>query len=60
MYVSCRKYVLINNDTTWEKTTIDNCDVTIESLDSVQIVDLLGIYILDTLGKSINLNSIGI
>ena len=54
------KSVLINNDTTWEKTTTDNFDVTMGSFDCVQIADQVGIYILDTLGRFINSNSIGI
>ena len=36
----------------------DNFDVTMGSFDSAQIADLVGIYILDTLGRIINLNNI--
>ena len=40
--------------------TTNNFDVTIGSFDSVQIAELVEIYILDTLGRYINLNCIGI
>ena len=53
-----RKSVLINNDVTLVKTWTDNFDVTIGSFDSAQVADLVGIYILDTLGRITNLNSI--
>ena len=55
-----RKSVLINNDTTWVRTETDDLDVTMGSLDSAQIADLVCIYILDILGKITNLNNIGI
>ena len=38
----------------------DNFDVTVGLFDSVQIAGLAEIYILDTLGRFLNLNSIGI
>ena len=53
-----RKSVLINNDVTLVKTWTDNFDVTIGSFDSAQVADLVGIYILDTLGRITNLNNI--
>ncbi len=37
----------------------DNFDVTLGSFDSSQIADLDGIYILDTLGRIIDLNNTG-
>ena len=56
--LACKKSELIYNNTTWGKTTIGNFDVTIGSFDSAQIADLVGIYILDTLGRFLNLNNI--
>ena len=38
----------------------DNCDVTMESFDCTQIADIAEIYILDTLGRFLNLNNVGI
>ena len=38
----------------------DNFDVTMESFDSAQIPDLVGIYILDTLGRFLNLSNMRI
>ena len=38
----------------------DNFDVTMVSFDSTQIADLVRIYILDMLGRFLNLNNIGI
>ena len=52
--------MLINNDTTWVKTGIDNFDVSMGSFDSAQIADWVSIYILDTLRRIIDLNIIGI
>ena len=58
--LACKKSVLINNYTTWEKMTTNNFEVTMGSFNSTQIADLVGIYILDTLGRFINLNSFSI
>ena len=57
---ACRKSVLIYDDTTWEKMTTNNFDVTMGLFDSAQIADLVGIYILDTLERFLNLNCINI
>ena len=58
--LTCWKSVLIYNNTTWEKMTTDNFDVTMESFNTAQIADLVGIYILDTLGRFLDLNNISI
>ena len=57
--LACRKSVLIYNNTAWGKTITDNYDVTMGSFDSAHFADLVGIYILDTRGKFLNLNNIG-
>ena len=54
------KSALVYNNNTWEKKATDNFDVTMGSFDSAQIADLVGIYILDTLGRFLNLNNVGI
>ena len=46
----CRKSVLVYNNTTWQKKKKDTFDVVIGSFDSIQIADIVGVYILDTLG----------
>ena len=58
--LASRKSVLFYNNTTWEKTTTDKFDVTMGSFDSSKTVDLVGIYILDKLGRFLNLNNVGI
>ena len=55
--LTCRKSVLVYYNTTWEKKTTDNFDITMESFDSAQIAELEGMYILDTLGRFLNLNN---
>ena len=46
--LACRKSVLVYNNTSWQKKTTDNFDVTMGSFDSAQITDLVGMHILDT------------
>ena len=58
--LACRKSVLVYNTTTWEKKTTNNFDITMGSFDSAQIADLVGIYILDTLGRFLNLKNVRI
>ena len=43
-----------------KKMRTDNFDVTMGSFDSAQIADLVGMYILDMLGRFLNLNNISI
>ena len=45
---------------TWIKITTNKFDVPIGAGDSVQIADLVGIYILDTLSRIINPKQIGL
>ena len=42
--LACRKSILFYNNTTWEKTTIDNFDVTMGSFDSARIAVWRNIY----------------
>ena len=58
--LACRKSVLTKNDTTWLKTGTDNFDITFGSFDSAQIADLVGIYILNTLSRIIDLKNISL
>ena len=55
-----RKSVLVYNNTTWEKKATDNFDITMGSSDFALIADLVGIYILDTLGRFLDLSNIRI
>ena len=55
-----RKSIHINNNSTSVKTGTDDFDVTMGSFDSPQIADLVGIYILNALGRITNLSNIGI
>ena len=57
---TCRKPILSDNEKAWVKSHIDNFDVPISAYDWAQIADLIGISILDTLGRIINLNHIGL
>ena len=49
--IAYRKSVLVYNNNTWQKKTTDNFDVAMGLFDSVEISDLVGIYILDILGR---------
>ena len=42
------------------KSHVDNFDVPMGAYDSAHVVDLIGIYILDTLGRIINLEQVGL
>ena len=44
----------------WVKNYVDNFDLTLGSFNSAQIADLVAIYILDTLGRIVNFNQIGL
>ena len=52
--------MLVNSDTAWVKTGRDNIDDTLGSFDSAQIIVLVGIYILNTLGRIVDSNNIGL
>ena len=43
--LACRKTVLKNNDSTWITAGLDNFDLPMGEYDSVQIADLVGLYI---------------
>ena len=53
-----RKSVLVYNHTTWQKKITDNFDVIMCLFDSAQIIDFVGIYILDTLGRFLDSSNI--
>ena len=46
-------------DNTWIKNYVNNFDVTMGSLDSTQIADLVGICIFEKLNRILNFNQIG-
>ena len=54
-----RKTVLANNDSTKIKTGLDNFDIPMGGYDSAQIADPVGLYILNTLSRTIDLIQIG-
>ena len=56
----CRKSILLDSKRTWVKSYMDNFDVPMDSYNSAQIVDIIGIYILDTLGRIIDLKQVGL
>ena len=60
LILACRKSVLNLHNSTWIKNNLDNFDVSMGAYDSSQIADLIGIYILDTLSRIIELKYIGI
>ena len=49
--LASRKTVLSDNRRSWVKSHVDNFDVPMGAYDSAQVADLVGIYILDTLGR---------
>ena len=57
--LACRKTVFKNNDSTWIKTGLDNFDVPLGGYDSAQIADLVGLYILYTISRIVDLIQIG-
>ena len=59
-FQACRKSILSDNRRTWVKSQVDNFDVPIGAYDSAQVADLIGIYILDTLGRIVNLEQMGL
>ena len=58
--LACRKSVQSDNRRTWVKSHVDNFDVPMGAYDSAQVADSVGIYILDTLGRIINLELVGL
>ena len=53
------KSILADNRKTWVKSHMDNFDAPMGDYYSVQVADLIGIYILDTLGRIVNLEQVG-
>ena len=58
--LASRKSVLSDSHRTWVKSHVDNFDVPMGAYDSAQVADLVGIYILDTLGRIVNLEQVGL
>ena len=50
--LACRKSILSDNRRTWVKSHVDNFDIPMGVYDSA---DLVGIYIIDTLSRIVNL-----
>ena len=57
---ACRKTILKNNESPWIKAGFDNFDVPMGGYDSAQIADLVGLYILDTLSRIVDLIQLGL
>ena len=58
--LACRKTVLSDNRRSWVKSHVDNFDIPMGAYDSAQVADLVGIYILDTLGRVVNSQQVGL
>ena len=58
--LACRKPILSDNYRTWVKSHVDNFGVPMGAYDSAQVADLIGIYILDTLGCIVYLEQVGL
>ena len=54
--LACRKS---DNHRTWVKSHVDNFDVPMGAYDSAHLADLVGIYILEMLGRIVNLKRWG-
>ena len=58
--LASRKSVLSESRRSWVKSHVDNFDVSMGAYDSAQVADLVGIYIIDTLGRIVNLEQVGL
>ena len=58
--LACRKSILADNHRTRVKSHEDNFDIHVGAYNSAQVADLIGIYILDTLGCIVNLEQMGL
>ena len=58
--LACRKSILSDNRRTWVKSQVDNFDIPMGAYDSVNVADLIGISILDMLGRIVNLEQVGL
>ena len=54
-----RKSILTDSRRIWIKIYVDNFDVPMGAYNSALIADLIGIYILETLGRIVNLEQMG-
>ena len=52
------KLMLSDNRRTWVKSHVDNFDVPMGTYDTARVAELLGIYILNTLGRIVNLQQV--
>ena len=57
---TCRKSFLTDNKSIRIKNCTDNFDISMGAYNSTQIADLIGIYILDTLGRIIDPKQVGL
>ena len=60
LILTCRKFILTDSRFTCIKNYTDSFDIPMDSFNSAQIADLIGIYILETLGKITDLKQIGL
>ena len=58
--LASRKSVLSDSHRSWVKSHVDNFDIPMGAYVSAQVADLVGIYILDTLGRIVNLEQVGL
>ena len=56
----CRKSILSESRRTWMKSHVDNFDVPMWAYDLAQVTYLVEIYILDTLGRIVDLEQVGL
>ena len=53
--LACKKSFLSDNHRIWVKSHVDNFNVPMGVYNSAQVSDLIGVYILDTLGRIVYL-----
>lgn len=58
--LASRRSILKYNDANWVKKYNESFDVPMGAFNSAQIADVVGIYILDTLSRIVNLNQVGL
>ena len=58
--LTCRKSIIAYYRRTKVKSHVNNSDVLMGANDSAEFTDLIGIYILDTLGRIVNLGQVGL
>ena len=57
--LNCKISILTNNKSSWIKSHTDNFGVLVDAYNFAQIADLIGIYVLDTLGRMIDPKQVG-